>query len=329
MKIELKKENNEISVSGDWTLQDVLVFELLTKEASQPKMKAFIEKALKLGAYTLSVAEFQVGMQGIVRDLDAKLIHIKHAFDVREIKDQSAGRGEIAEVDIYQHFQEFFENSNDSIERTGASVGSLPRRKVGDYVVILENSARKIAIESKFDKSKVFGNLAAMKEETGLGQVALSSANREAHYSIFVAEEGGSAAKEIKDLKFMPELAAFFVVVNPKTNQYMYLDLALKLAKSLTLAIDLDPVLAQHALLCCKLILLEVTNLKSLDSDLAALDKTSKDLLNTKSSIETKLSASVQRLGQIQEFLSSIEDHNDEQALRVQRLELLMGKTYS
>lgn len=329
MKIELNKESNEISVSGDWTLQDVLIYELLAKEATQPKMKAFIEKALKLGAYTLSVAEFQVGMQGIVRDLDAKLIHIKHAFDVREIKDQSAGRGEIAEVDIYQHFQEFFENSNDSIERTGASVGSLPRRKVGDYVVTLENTPRTIAIESKFDKSKVFGNLAAMKEETGLGQVALSSANREAHYSIFVAEEGGKAAKEIIDLKFMPELAAFFVVVNPKMNDYKYLDLALNMAKGLTFALDLDPVIAQHALLCCKLILIEVTNLKSLEGDISSLSKYAKDLLDTKTSMESKISASAERLQTIQDFLTGLNSNADEQKMRVERLELLMNKSYS
>ena len=65
--ISLGDDNQSVTLFGQWVLEDPLLFEMLSREKTAPKQKAFLEQAIKLGAYTLSISDMQVGLLG---DLD-------------------------------------------------------------------------------------------------------------------------------------------------------------------------------------------------------------------------------------------------------------------
>ena len=329
IKIELEENSKKVLFSGDWSIEDPLIYEKL-QALTEPARVAFLEKAIKLGTYTLSISDVQVGLLGVVKDLDAKLIHLKHAFDVRNIRDESAGRGAVAEVNLFEHFERFFENSNDSVVATGATVGAVPRRKVGDFEIRIAGSERIIALESKFDKSKTKGSVESATESQAVGQVLLSSANRQAHYSIFIAEEGSSTAKSIAGgIEFDPQLAAFYVVVNPKTNNYVMLDTAIEIARSLTLALDTSPEVYQHVLLCSALLISESTKIASIADQLSAMRKSATSIISATEKLEASISEGIGRINEISEFLNGIGSQDiSEQEQRLKRLELVLKKAY-
>jgi hypothetical protein len=328
--VSLGDDNKSVTLFGQWVLEDPLLFEMLTREKTAPKQKAFLEQAIKLGAYTLSISEMQVGLLGVVKDLDAQLIHLKHAFDVRTIEDKGAGRGTAAEETLQEHFVRLFEHTDDSVTPTGATVGELPRRKVGDFVISLAGSNRTIALESKFDKSKTMGSKVAPKEEHAVGQIILSSANRDAQYAIFIAEEGSAAAKQIPGIMFDPAVAGFYVVTNPKTADYRNLDLAIELARALTLSLDQSPEMHQHVLLCSELLLHESAKLIGLDAQIQSMIMAGQNIISAAESMTETISDGQARLEEIQVFLTGLGKADiSEQEQRIRRLEILIkDKSY-
>jgi hypothetical protein len=210
--------------------------------------------ALYIGVLALMEDRLSAFLAKTENELGTKLESLKMLFDLKkEIFYKTAVKGMIAEDDITEYLNEYFEEKKwkDKAETTGTMEGKLPKNKTGDIVCFVEGEEdRKIVIEAKFDKSIKLGDISnkdmfTKKYDTAWSQIIEAKANREGKVGIIVFDISlvdNSILKLTESVGYIQGVG-FVAIVDSQRGDYSNLIIAYNLARDIVLnakEIDFD-----------------------------------------------------------------------------------------
>ncbi len=302
--VRLDQQGKTVVLAEGLTVSHEVVFELFDRASASDYDRVF-EQALVLGAYALQIDEIGQMLDRASMDLDGRLMQVKMLFELRGLKERSAAKGDILEQDLSEVLQKEADNHGwtDEITLVGGTIGAIPRRKVGDLLVSLQDAERSIVVEAKFDKSFALGDPAgldksASSEKSAHGQNYLALASRESDFSIFVVD-ANNCHKTILDagrLVFVPEQPGFIAVVDRARGDWGPLLAAYGVARVLALATEAGSVTWEPVGLIIKRLDRALQMLASLDKNLAdigvaaaAITKNVDGLADTREKVKNEL----------------------------------------
>lgn len=317
--VRLDQVKNSVIVSGDFEITNEIVFALLDATPADRYDEVF-EKALALGCYALSLNDTGEVLNKVAVDLNGELQRLKVLMDLRGLRERTATfSGSEAERSIIDVLQAYADNHSwsDEIVDTGAGVGRLPRRKVGDVVIDIAGTERRIVVESKADKSVTLGGpdisdpltaKADPEKKTAYGQGLTALANRDADIAILVHFEDSAhlRVREGGAIQFLPELPAFVVIVDRVAGRWEALQAAYALGRALSLCWDSGTERWEAVDLIVKRLARELARLQSIDTKLESMRTSAQVILDAVDSIEEIRQAIQQSLELLSDKMSSL-----------------------
>jgi hypothetical protein len=297
--LHLAKDGRKVVIKGEVEIDNEIVYALFDKSPADQYDEIF-ERALVLGCYALQLNGTGELLNKVALDLNADLQHLKMLMDLRGLKERSAAvAGGEAELDIVDTLQAYADDHQwaDEVTNTGSSVGVIARRKVGDAVIAIAGTDRRIVVESKADKSVALGSPTTVEplksktdveKKTAYGQGLTALANREADIAIIVHFED-NAHKTVRDagmIQLIPEQPAIVVVVDRVAGRWEALLAAYSLARALCLAWDGGAERWEAVDLIIKRVARELARLQDIDSQLNRVREAAADILASLDSIE-------------------------------------------
>ena len=273
-----------VAISGNLEIDDLAIYAAFQKAKKDGKSeKEFFEEALRLGVYGLMEARIAAFLGRAQNELDGGLERLKFIFELQAEEQRGTAKGKVMEREIKDVLEEFVTQNNwkDEVTESGAALGSMEARKVGDIDVKVEGTDVRLTIESKFDKTVQLGDIVNLDkrgnkdavgdaERTAHGQLLLSLANRQSQVALIVFDrnECHSDIRALKqDVIFYPELPGFVVRIGKETADFAPLRLAYSIARQLAL-LGADKVSAEHLNIATKRMLRDLNEFKKIEVSL-------------------------------------------------------------
>jgi len=273
-----------VAISGKLEIDDPAIYAAFKKAKVDGKSeREFFEEALRLGVYGLMEARIAAFLGRAKHELDGGLEQLKFIFALKEEEQQGTAKGDVMEREIRNVLEEFVGRNKwkDEITDSGAAIGSVTARKVGDVDVRVEGTDIRLTVESKFDKSVQLGdtltldkrsnaNAVADAEKTAHGQLLLSLANRQSQIALIVFDRNEchvSIKNLAQDVTFYPQLPGFVVKIGSKKADYTPLRLAYSIARELAL-LGAEKVSGGHLNIATERILRDINDLVKLETSL-------------------------------------------------------------
>ena len=280
------------------------------------------EKALRLGIYGYAEARIAAFLHNAEQELDHGMERLKLIFKLKEVEDKSTAKGTIMEERIKDVLDRFFKENGwrDKTSEAGSDIGEIKDRKVGDIIVEVEGSDKKVSIESKFDKSVQLGDVLDMDyrknkdpiadaEKTAFGQLLLSLANRDAKIALIVFDRA-TCHPTIRDLKqdvtFYPELPGWVVRIGKAENDFEPLKLAYSIAR--LQAISVERVSGENIDLVVNRILRDLDGINKLEGLLKRIKVGAQQSLDGVQDIENMILKTKESLDRTQKMLKNVLD---------------------
>ena len=315
--ITLKTEPNRVVFGGTFEIEDEALY-LAFKNAKAPKYDEYFEKALRLGVYGLEQETIAAFLGRAETELDASLEKLKLLYKMQNLREKSAAKGEIFEVELADVLQKYIDDAkwNDSITDTGSKIGALPRRKVGDLTVDIAGGAATLTIESKFDKKVAEGDTidlgtrarkSADNEKTAHGQLLTALVNRAAQIAIIVfdADNCSASISKLDDITFVPELPGFIVKVKRAQGDFANACLAYSIAREMAL-LGADKVSGDHVNLAIKRMVRDLNVLASISSTLDEIEGSAKATIDSVETIRETIAMTEKSLQDTQDKLKGV-----------------------
>ena len=282
----------------------------------------FFEKALRLGIYGYAEARIAAFLHNAEKDLDEGMEKLKLIFRLKEKTDNSTAIGQVMEETIKKVLDDYIKDKEwkDKTSEAGDAIGNVKDRKVGDIIVEIDGSDKKVVIESKFDRSVNLGDLRGMDyrqnkdpiedaEKTAFGQLLLSIANRDAKIALIVFDRANChpSIRELKeDVTFYSELPGWVVRIGKAENDFAPLKLAYSIAR--LQAISVERVSGENLDLVVKRILRDLDKLVDLEISLKKIEKGAKDSLDGVNAIRSMILETKHSLVKTQKILENVLD---------------------
>lgn len=314
--IQLNQSTRSVETKGPITIDNEVVFAYFDGLRAADYDAAF-QQALVLGCYAMSQESIAQMLDATARDLDGRLEQMKLLFQLRDMKQRSAAKGAEAEEDIADVLQAYADARrwDDTVTATGNSVGSIARRKVGDFVIDIAGSNRSIVVEAKWDttvgpgdpgEAILKGATGAKVEKTAYGQNVTALANRNADIAIFVGDVANSSAGLQKQgrLVFLPEQPGFQVLVDRANGDWSLLQATYALCRTLVLMEARDQDAYRAIDFVVKRLQADLQRLADLEAMLESVSASAQHILDT-------AGAYAQRRAEIQSSLATTADFLD------------------
>lgn len=240
--ISLGTDPLRVEFFGGYSIEDKGLYDFFKRFPAGEYDQQF-QKALRLGVYALEEERIAAFLGRAENELDAGLERLKVIYKMVHLKEKSAGKGAVAEVELADVLQDYIDEMNwgDGVSATGEKTGVIPRRKVGDLVVAINNTDVKVVVESKMDASVPVGDpvdfderskKSGNPEKSAYGQNLTALVNREAQVAISVFDKASASAsiRNLDDIVFQPELPGFIVKIDRARGDYANVCLAYSLA---------------------------------------------------------------------------------------------------
>jgi len=234
------------------------------------------------------------------------------------LKEKSAGKGAVAEVELSDVLQRFIDDNGwgDEVTATGDKVGAIARRKVGDLVCSINNGAVSVVIESKMDASVAVGDPTALDErnkksgnpeKSAYGQNITSLVNRSAQVAISVFDKASVSAsiRDLEDITFQPELPGFIVKVDRARGDFANICLAYSIAREMAL-MGVEKIHGDHLNLVIKRLVRDLGVLAKTETDLGKIEKAAKDTLTSVDSIRGAITDTTSSLDSTSQILKKV-----------------------
>ena len=328
-KVRLEQSEGKVVIGPAIEVKNELVFTFFDKTPADQYDEAF-EKALVLGCYALGLEGPSELFNKVARDLNAELMHLNLLMDLRGLKERSASvSGEEAEANIVDQLQAYADKQQwtDEITSTGATTGVIPRRKVGDAVITIAGTNRRIVVESKADKSVSLGSPTTsdpltsrtdFEKKTAYGQGLTALANREADVAINVHFED-NAHKTIRDggiIQLFPEQPAIVVVVDRVAGRWDALHAAYALGRALSLAWDQGTEHWEALDLVIKRTARELNRLDTIDKQIDAIRESAEGILDSLKTMTETREGMRQSLDLMNQMIAALRDNPDDALAR-------------
>jgi hypothetical protein len=315
--VSLGSNPKRVEFNGTKSVEDEFLYEFFKSYPADLYDDAFL-KALTLGAYALKEERIAAFLGRAEAELDGQLEELKILYKVRTLKEKATTKGVAAEADIADVLQEFVDARawEDSIVMTGAKVGVLPRRMVGDIVVSLDGSSTKIVLESKWNKAVDLGDPTTMKtlfrttveaEKSAFGQNLTALINREAEVSIIVFDKRnarGSIFGATEGIHFQPEIPGFIALVDREANDWSNLKVAYGVARSLAFLSAGSQYVPDRMMLLIKRFIRDLNLVLEIESELTKIEEASATISSSSGGIRTRLDHVLQSARRSEELLT-------------------------
>jgi len=336
--VHLERDGQRVVVKGDVEIRNDVVYALFDRTPAERYDEVF-EQALVLGCYALGLNSTGELLSKVATDLNADLQHLRMLIELRGLKERSAAvAGGQAEADIIDRLQAHADAQGwgDAVASAGQGVGVLPRRKVGDAVISVAGTQRRIVVESKADRSVSLGGPATVdplktradiEKKTAYGQGLTALANREAEVAILVHFDD-NAHRSIRQggiIQFLPEQPAFVVIVDRVSGQWDALFAAYGLARGLCLAWEAGAQRWEAVDLLVKRVDRELARLNDIDGQLRRIGQAAEGILESLQSIQSTREAIRSSLDLMAESKEALRV-DPANALAKRRLYLDLGK---
>lgn len=179
-------------------------------------------------------------------ELGTELENLKMIFDMKtDIFFKSSIKGTLAENEIAEFLNQYFADKKlkDKAILTGTIEGNLPKNKKGDIICEVNGTSDlKIAIECKFDKEYVLGdieskNIFTKNDRTAWNQLIGMQATRDSKVGVIVfdiALINNSIKEKFENVGYIPGVG-FITIVNSLKGDYSNLVIAYMLARDIVL----------------------------------------------------------------------------------------------
>lgn len=306
--VKLRTSPNRVEFGDRFVIEDDFLYECFQSIPAAEYDDAF-KKFLVVGAYAWKEERLQAFFRKVEDEVEGRLEELKALYKIRTLREKTAAKGTEVERSAHEALQDFIDERNwgDEVVLTGESVGKLPRRKVGDLVVEIAGTSRRVVIESKMDAKVAVGDpteldpvgkATHMAEKTAYGQNLTAIVNREAEVAIIIFDRNNASStvlgideKEF-GLRFDPEVPAFIALIDPSRDEWSNLLLAYSLARSLA-TLDENILAPQRVSMVVGRIVRDLKRLIKVDSELAKVEKAAKDTLKAVGAVR-ELSSAVQ-----------------------------------
>lgn len=295
-----------VTISGTRAIKDEFIYNAFKKATNDGKSEEqFFEEALRLGVYGLMEARIAAFLGRAQNELDGGLERLKFIFELQAEEQRGTAKGAVMEREIKDVLEEFVIQNNwkDEIAESGAALGSIEARKVGDVDVKVEGTEVRLTVESKFDKQVQLGDIVGLDkrgnknpvadvEKTAHGQLLLSLANRQSQVALIVFDRN-ECHKEVQSLKqdvvFYPELPGFVVKIGKEAADFAPLRLAYSIARQLAL-LGADKVSAEHLNIATKRMLRDLNEFKQIEESLSKIKSGAASTIQLVGAIEAVVS---------------------------------------
>ena len=294
--IALKTHPDRVEFRGEFLIEDGGLYAFF-KQYGADEYDAMFERALRLGAYALEEDRIAAFLGRAESEIDAGLERLKIIYKMVHLKEKSAGKGAVAEVELSDVLQGYIDSMgwSDEVTATGEKVGVLARRKVGDLVCSINNGAVSVVIESKMDASVPEGDPASLDErhkksgnpeKSAYGQNLTSLVNRGSQVAIAVFDQASVSASigKREAITFQPELPGFIVKVDRASGDYANVCLAYSIAREIALA-GVEKIHGEHLNILIKRMLRDLGVLAKTETDLKKIEQAANDTLRSVGSV--------------------------------------------
>ncbi|RYZ92654.1 MAG: hypothetical protein EOP06_03630 [Proteobacteria bacterium] len=242
--LKLNQKLRRVEVSG-FEIDNPIAFSFFDRLAAEDRDATFL-RALYLGVLALKEDRLSAFLAKTANELGTELESLKIIFDLKqELFFKSAVKGALAEEDIANYLNEYFEAKKlrDRAQLTGNAAGKIKRNKTGDIVCNVDGrDDLRIVLECKFDKSIRLGDpekrdLFSRRADTVWSQLLEASANREGRVAIIVLDYSlidAALLSEVEGVAFVPAIG-FIAVVDSQKNDYSNLAIAYGLARNVAM----------------------------------------------------------------------------------------------
>jgi hypothetical protein len=315
--IKLKTEPFRVEFSGDYVIEDPGLYEFF-KQYSASDYDKYFQRALRLGAYALEEERIAAFLGRAENELDAGLERLKVIYKMVNLKEKSAAKGEVAEVELADELQKYIDDMGwkDEVAAMGNKVGIIPRRKVGDLVIRINGGDLSVVIESKMDASVPDGDPTSSDErsktsgnpdKSAYGQNITALVNRASRVAIAVFDEDTASASisDLRPITFQPELPGFIVKINRARGDFANLCLAYSIAREMAL-LGVDKIHGEHLNLILKRMVRDLEVLANTEADLLSIEESASAILESVKSIRAGIADTKASLDRTKELLNAI-----------------------
>jgi hypothetical protein len=302
--ISLRSEPPTVILSGEHEIEDPFLHGFLQQQGKARYEEAF-QRALRIGARAMLDDRIGTVLARVEADLDAQLTSLHHLLRIADMN-QRAAKGQVAEDAVSRVLSDLIDDRSwgDALRETGSSVGAIPRSKVGDLVVQLEERVN-LVIEVKMQKRYELGaptdydgrSKSKAAKDTVYGQLLVARENRQAAFGIFVVDEDETAASvtALQSIHLLPEVPGLLVKVAPEKGRWENLIVAYQLARQLTLLPMVEDRVPAVQFLLARIVR-DLRHLDGLRADLAKVRTAAQQILDTAVAAESRLDVTTQSL---------------------------------
>lgn len=335
--IRLKTDPLRVEFTGNFVIEDQGLYEFF-QQHSAAEYDTYFERALRLGAYALEEERIAAFLGRAESELDAGLERLKVIYKMVHLKEKSAGKGTVAEVELSDELQKYIDGMGwkDEVAAMGDKVGIIARRKVGDLVVHINGSELSVVIESKMDASVPVGDPTWLDErgkktgnpeKSAYGQNLTALVNRASQVAIavFDTDTASASIRGLQPITFQPELPGFIVKIDRARGDYANVCLAYSIAREMAL-LGVQKIHGEHLNLVVKRMVRDLDLLGKTEAELERIEeaaeaitdgvktiretigKTRVSLERTEQMLQTVLSGEAPSLNQLRVYFNERED---------------------
>lgn len=315
--IKLKTDPLRVEFSSNFVIEDQGLYEFF-KQYSAGEYDIMFQKALRLGAYALEEERIAAFLGRAESELDAGLERLKVIYKMVHLKEKSAGKGAVAEVELSDFLQNYIDEMEwkDEVTAMGNKVGVIARRKVGDLLVRINGGEVSVVIESKMDGSVPVGDPTSLDErekksghpeKSAYGQNLTALVNRgsQVAISVFDKNTASSSISDLNDITFQQELPGFIVKIDRARGDFANLCLAYSIAREMAL-LGVQKIHGEHLNLVVKRMVRDLGVLADTESHLESIENAANDTLESVKSIRVAFENTRTSLEKTQQKLRSV-----------------------
>ena len=319
--VTLRTNPNRVVFGGDHEIEDDFLYECFSSIPAEEYDDAF-KKFLVVGAYAWKEERLATFFRKVEDEVEGRLEELKVLYKVRTLKEKATTKGVAVEKSARDVLQDFIDEQGwaDEVQLTGEVGGVLPRRKVGDLVVEIVGTGRRVVIESKMNESVPVGDATTMDgagkvshnpENSAYGQNLTAIVNREAEVAIIIFDKNTASptVKGISDneygLRFNPELPGFIALIEESTGDWSNLLLAYSLSRSIAL---LGEGIIDHRRteLAVKRIVRDLERVRAVHKHVEKAEKSANETLKALGSVREVSLAAAESAGRTLELLQRV-----------------------
>ena len=318
--IKIETEPKRVVFGGTHEIEDEFLYECFKAEPAERREEVFKE-FLTVGAYAYKEDRLHTFFRRLEGEVEGRLEELKVLYKVRQLNELTTQKGAAAEKEAVEVLREFAMEKGwpDEVRDLSTTPGRMAGRKVGDLLIEIGTSNKKIVIEAKVDKAVQLGDptstdnrdLKLKSEKSAYGQNLTSLANRDADVAIIFLDKSSMSpqittiASDHNGILFHPELPGFVVVVDKERGDWTNLQLAYSLAR--WIALLEQPVTDYRRVdLALKRLVRDTEILRSLDNSHAKATKAAQQTLDSLEAMTAVIAGVAESAKVSQELVKSV-----------------------